>query len=152
MGFFDSLRHLLGRDDASASAEASLAWGLDEQVEKDVVNVEAGLYDRTQWVKKMKRILAGLPASEGQWAELMSDALALQLEPEFITKTQVDEFMLLVRRAVADRHFTETEHRKLDLARDLIGIPEEEAEAALRSVLAEAESFFGKAVERTDKG
>ena len=152
MGFFDSLRHLLRQHDASPPADVGLAWGLDEPVEREDVNVESGLYDRMQWLKKMKRILAGLPASEEEWAELMADSRALKLEPEFITKTQVDEFMLLVRRAVADRHFTEKEHRKLDLARDLIGIPEAEAEAALRSILAEAESFFGKSVERTDEG
>ena len=41
-----------------------------------------------------------------------------------------DEFRLLIRRAVADRKLTPQEHRKLDLARDLIGISEAEAEAA----------------------
>ena len=79
----------------------------------------------------------------------MAEARALKLDPAWVTKCQVDEFLLLVRRAVADRLFTEPEHRKLDLARDLIGIPEAEAEAVLHSIVAEAESFFGKSVEGT---
>ena len=54
---------------------------------------------------------------------------------------------MLIRQAVSDRHVTEEEHRKLDLARDLIGIPEAEAEAILHAIVAEAEAFFGKPVE-----
>ena len=77
----------------------------------------------------------------------MAEARAMNLDPDWVTRCQVDEFLLLVRRAVSDRHFTEEEHRKLDLARDLIGIPEAEAEAALHSIVAEAESFFGRPVE-----
>ena len=77
----------------------------------------------------------------------MAEARAMNFEPEWMTRCQVDEFLLLVRRAVADRHFTEEEHRKLDLARDLIGIPETEAEAALHSIVAEAEVFFGRPVD-----
>ena len=54
---------------------------------------------------------------------------------------------MLIRQAVSDRHVTEEEHRKLDLARDLIGIPEAEAESLLHAIVAEAEAFFGKPVE-----
>ena len=54
---------------------------------------------------------------------------------------------MLVRRAVADRLFTEAEHRKIDLARDLMGIPEPDAEEILHQVVVEAEKFFGGAVE-----
>ena len=71
----------------------------------------------------------------------------MEFDPAWVAKCQRDEFQLLIRCAVSDRRFTETEHRTLDLARDLIGIPEAEAEAALHAVVAEAESFFGKAVE-----
>ena len=54
---------------------------------------------------------------------------------------------MLVRRAVADRKVTEDEHQKLDLARDLIGLSEADAEAALHDIVAEAKSFFDKSVE-----
>ena len=56
---------------------------------------------------------------------------------------------MLVRRAVADRVVTEAEHRKLDFARDLLGIPDREAESILDTVVAEAETFFGKSIEGT---
>ena len=58
-----------------------------------------------------------------------------------------EEFTLLVRRVVADRVVTEAEHRKLDLARDLLEIPDAEAEAILHAVVADAEQFFGGTVE-----
>ena len=95
----------------------------------------------------MKRLLDELPASEPQWAELMSDARALNFDQDWITRSQVEEFLLLIRRAVSDRRFNEQEHRKLELARDLIGIPEAEAEAALHFIVAEAEFFFDRSVE-----
>jgi hypothetical protein len=112
-----------------------------------LVNADAGLYDQTNWLKKLKRILDGLPESRPEWDDLVAEARALNFDPDWVARSQVDEFMLLVRRAVADGVFTEPEHRKLDLARDLIGIPEAEAEAALSSIVAEAESFFGKTIE-----
>jgi hypothetical protein len=150
MGFFDSLRKALHLGAAGPpSPELAAAWGLrDDGAEAghDAAD-DASAYDRTQWHKKMKSILGELPASEPQWAELMTEARALNLDPDWVMKRQVDEFMLLIRRAVSDRHVTEQEHRKLDIARDLIGIPEAEAEAALHSVVSEAESFFGKSVE-----
>ena len=54
---------------------------------------------------------------------------------------------MLVRRAVADRVVTDAEHRKLDQARDMLGIADAEAEAILHDVVSEAETFFGKSVE-----
>jgi hypothetical protein len=54
---------------------------------------------------------------------------------------------MLVRQAVSDRHVTEDEHHKLELARDLIGLPEDKAEAILHAIVAEAEAFFGKPVD-----
>jgi hypothetical protein len=54
---------------------------------------------------------------------------------------------MLIRRAVSDRHFTEEEHRRLDQVRDLMGLPDTEAEAILHTIIAEAEAFFGKPVE-----
>ncbi len=54
---------------------------------------------------------------------------------------------MLVRRVVADRVVTEAEHRRLDLARELLDIPDPEAVAILQTVVAEAERFFGGTVE-----
>jgi adenylate kinase family enzyme len=156
MGFFDALRRVLHRDAGGpARSDLASAWGLTEDgadagpTKPSDLAADATAYDRAQWQKKMKRILDELPGSQAQWAELMAEAKALNLDPDWVTRCQIDEFMLLIRRAVSDRHFTEAEHRKLDLARDLIGIPETEAEAALNSVIAEAESFFGKSVKDT---
>ena len=151
MGFFDTLRRALGGDrPASASdptaRDLNKAWGLDEEPGSSTGPAE---YDRAQWVKKMKRILDELPASRPEWEGLMSEARALHLDPDWIMRTQVDEFLLLMRRAVADRRFTDAEHRKIDLARELIGIPEAEAEAALETVVHEAEAFFKGSVEES---
>ena len=54
---------------------------------------------------------------------------------------------LLIRKIVSDRVVTSDEHRNLDLARSLMGIPDEEAEAMLHAIAREAEAFFGGAVE-----
>ena len=156
MGFFDSLRRVLHRDASGpAAGDLAAAWGLTEDgadagpTHPGELAEDASVYDRANWLTKMKRILDELPDSKHEWAELMSESRALNLGPDWVTRSQVEEFLLLVRRAVSDRHFTEADHRKLDLARDLIGIPEAEAEAALHSIVAEAESFFGKSVEES---
>lgn len=156
MGFFDTLRRVLGSDasaDGPAASDVGAAWGLTEDgadagpTQPGDLTADASDYDRANWQNKMKRILDRLPASRHEWDELMNEARALKLDQEWVTRSQIEEFLLLVRRAVSDRQFTEEEHRKLDLARDLIGIPEAEAEAALHAVVAEAESFFGKPVD-----
>ena len=154
MGFFDTLRRALSGDHTTpVNPRLSNAWGLDGEDEPHPPTaahepaVEPGLYDRKNWQKKLKRVLEELPDSQGDWPELMSEARALNFDPDWVTRCQIEEFLLLIRRAVADRHLTEAEHRKLDLARDLIGITESEAEAALQTVMAEAEQFFGKPVE-----
>lgn len=153
MGFFDTLRRALGGHADATSAASSVpnalksAWGLDEQPASKSPPGDSHAYDRVQWQKKMKKILDELPDSRPQWTDLLTDARALNLDSDWMTQVQVEEFMLLIRRAVSDRKFTDDEHEKLDLARKLIGIPEPEAEAALRTVLAEAEAFFGKPVQ-----
>jgi hypothetical protein len=151
MGFFDALKRVLGGhaqgDQVPAPHGLARAWGLDDGAANAEGLAEASEYDRAQWLRKLKRILSGLPETRGEWPELIADAKALALDPAWIKECEREEFLLLVRRAVADRKFTEAEHRKLDLARDLIGLPEAEAEAALHSIVAEAESFFGKSVE-----
>ncbi len=64
---------------------------------------DASLYDRANWLKKMKRILNELPDSESQWTELMTEARALNFDPDWVTKSQIDEFLLLIRRSKPDR-------------------------------------------------
>ncbi len=153
MGFLETLKRVLGQRPADEAEKVKTAWGLyerpgdiDEPPRPETVD-EPVSYDREQWRKKMKRVLEGLPRTQAEWPDVVAEARALNLDPDWTTRSQVDEFLLLIRRAVSDREFTEDEHRALDLARDLIGIPEPEAEAALRAVVAEAEAFFGRSVE-----
>lgn len=156
MGFFNALRRVITDDRAAKPAfdpreiearYADDAGQADEAPLPEAAPFESGKYDRAQWAKKVKRVLDELPESRPQWDDLVAEARAMGFDPAWVNRCQVDEFMLLLRRVVADRVVTEAEHRKLDLARDLIGIPEDEAVAALDSIVAEAESFFGDKVE-----
>ena len=152
MGFFNALRRSLGGESApkytSREVEARfLGVEPDELPLSPETPFESGVYDRAQWAKKFKRVLAELPASRADWEDVAAEARAMDFDPAWVSQCGRDEFALLVRRAVADRVVTEAEHRTLDLARDLIGIPDDEAVAILHAVVAEAESFFGESVE-----
>src|ERR671921_434261 len=160
MGLFDSLRRLRHAHDGKQHDQRrrlAQLWGLDErEAFGDEATVSASGeaetsepvdYDRDQWQKKMTRILEDLPDSRDQWGPMMAEARALGFDGHWMRQAQVEEFTLLVRRAVADGVFTEKEHRLLDLARDLIGLPEAEAEALVHTIVTEAESFFGKTIE-----
>jgi len=130
------------------------AWGLerDELAERRPERTAEGTrldYDRVQWERKLKHILDELPESEPRWEPLMREARALGFDEAWARRVMTDEFALMVRRAVADRLFSERERRKLDLARYLIGLTEEEAEAITRTIVQDAESFFGEHVEGT---
>lgn len=105
-------------------------------------------YDRQQWHRKLRTLLDRLPESEDQWPDVVSDAGALGLDAAWVEDVQQQEFVLLVRRAVADRRVTPGEHRKLELARTLIGLSEEQAETILHDVVAEAEAIFGGEVDQ----
>jgi hypothetical protein len=152
MGFFDALRRTLGGDLAreitGREVEARFLG-----VDPDTLPIapespfESGAYDRAQWAKKLKRVLAELPASHPEWEDVAAEAKAMDFDPAWVAQCARDEFAFLVRRAVADRVVTEAEHRKLDLARDLLAIPDSEAETILNAIVLEAESFFGGAVE-----
>jgi hypothetical protein len=148
MGFFDTLRRVLTGEHriADLPPAPALAPG-DEKPRTDAPTPGPDVYDRVQWQKKLKRVLADLPASQSEWTSLLTEARALGFEPEWVRECQLEGFRMLIRQAVADRHVTEDEHRKLDLARDLILIPEAEAEAILHIIVDEAEAFFGKPVE-----
>ncbi len=154
MGFFDALRRSLGgQPDQGPTAREVEARFLG--VDPDTLPIaeetpfDSGDYDRAQWAKKLKRVLEGLPQTRPEWDDMAAEAKSMGFPPEWVAERSRDEFALLVRRAVADRVVTEAEHRKLDLARDLLGIPDAEAEAILNSVVAEAESFFGRSVDGT---
>jgi hypothetical protein len=129
MGFLDTLGKILGnKGDDAAAGEA---------------------YSRTLWRKKLARILDKLPESQTEWEPLLSEARSLNFDTSWVEGSLRAEFSLLLRRAVADGVVTGMEHRKLDLARDLIGMTEQEAESLLHTVAAEAEQFFGKQVKGT---
>ncbi|WP_435011168.1 hypothetical protein P12x_002466 [Tundrisphaera lichenicola] len=152
MGFLNALRRSLGGgatpEPTSREVEARfLGVDPDTLPIADGVPFDSGEYDRVQWTKKVKRVLGELPGSEAEWPDVAAEAKAMGFDPEWVKQSCLDEFTLLVRRAVSDRVVTEAEHRKLDLARDLIGIPDAEAVAILESIVADAESFFGGTVE-----
>ncbi len=154
MGFFDALRRALTGEAASKYTAREIE-AIHLGVDPDSLPIaeetpfESGEYDRAQWAKKLKRVLQGLPESRPDWDDVAAEAKAMAFDPAWMNQCLRDEFALLVRRAVADRVVTEAEHRKLDLARDLMGIPDADAEAILNGVIAEAESFFGGTVEGT---
>lgn len=155
MGFFNALRKVLGghaseNPERAPDPDLARAWGLDEAEAgpEGPRHDEPSAYDRAQWVKRLGRILGELPDSKREWADLMADAKALHFDPAWIREREQDEFRMLVRRAVADRKFTEEEHRALDQARDLMGIPVDEAVSILNTVVAEAEAFFGRSVDK----
>jgi hypothetical protein len=170
MAFLDTLGRVLRRD-PGVRADRDVdrrrlrdSWGLDdggsaspefpgEAPAADPAAMAAppvtGAYDRDQWRKKLKLILEKLPESRAHWDDHIREAGALGLDTAWVERCQREEFALLVRRAVADLGVTLQEHHKLELARSLIGLPEDEAEAVLRAIAAEAEAFFGKPVEGT---
>jgi hypothetical protein len=164
MAFFDALGRVIGggardprRENRLAEAQGVDASGPSPEypggqgVPADPAEMAsppvAGTYDREHWRRKAKRILEKLPASQSEWPTLMAEAHALKLDQDWVDRCLLDEFTLLVRHAVRDRHVTREEHSKLDLARQLIGLSEEEAVDLLHAVVAEAEAFFGKPVE-----
>lgn len=108
---------------------------------------QGAAYDRTQWRRKLARVLDQLPDSQPEWEPLLADARSLGFDPAWIKACQSEEFALIIRRAVADGILTPMEHRKLDLARDLIGLSDAEAEQTLHTIVAEAQTIFGKSIE-----
>lgn len=164
MGFFDALRQVLetGRDDRGSRGDPRLAetGGIDDSAHPEYPTGRVAAadpaemaappqttdYDRSRWRRKLSHVLDQLPGSEAQWPDLINEAGALGLDTDFIERGQREEFALMIRRAIADRHFTLQEHAKIERARVLIGLPEPEAEEILRTVVAEAEEFFGGAI------
>lgn len=152
MGFFETLRTVLADDFAGSTesrtdARKEVAGGKKSaagpgQSSDDV----ACWYDRTEWRKKLQRILDGLPQTQPEWDTLVSEARALKFDPAWVKQCEREEFLFMIRRAVSDGVVSEPDHQKLELARQLIGMPDPDAEAALRSIVAEADSIFVKPV------
>jgi hypothetical protein len=160
MGFFDALRRVLTHETHAhvpddTKMKIRHAWGLEDEPSSEEnapatpavpLSGPASAYDRSQWEKKLRKILEDLPGSELGWHDLMTEAHALELDPAWIDERQREGFAFLIRKAVSDRVVSEDDHRKLDLARKLIGLPEAEAERTLHAIMAEAEAFFGSPV------
>ncbi len=160
MAFLDTLRRVMaggeaGADELPIDRRLGEAWGInevgsgaDDTTDRPTEGTSA--FDRNQWEKKLQRVLGALPGSRGQWDDLALEAAALGFEPGWVADRHRAEFALLVRRAVADRIVTEAEHLKLELARELLGIPVPDADALLMATLDEANAFFGKPVVRDE--
>ncbi len=167
MGFFQTLGHILGgRPKLSDQQQQHLidAWKLYEETphgadsfpeasspaptggkDKNSPGAEgaaASPYDRAQWHKKVKTILEKLPESQSRWAALTAEIGPLALDADWVRQVYREEFTLLVRRAVADGVVSTEDHKKLDLARHLLGLSETEAEEILHAVIAENRSLF----------
>lgn len=108
-------------------------------------------YDRTNWRKKLRSLLDRLPESASEWGDFMADASALKFGHEWVNQCLRAEFEMLVRRAVSDRVVSPQEHQKIETARLLMNMPEAEAITVIDKVVAEAEAFFGKPVEKQDQ-
>ncbi len=155
MGFFDSLRRTLGVAPTEGlgpiNPRLAGAPGVDDEGDPAIASepepFRGSEYDRKNWRNKLKLVLDDLPDSRDRLREHLAEGLSLGIEPATLRDWTREEFTLLVRKAVSDRVVTESEHLKLDLARDLLEIPDAEAEQILHAVVADAEQFFGGTVE-----
>lgn len=149
MGFLDTLRHW-NRPDSQAPETGVADSVRSEFLKENSATTVISDYDREQWRKKLKRLLAELPASESEWEDLDQEAGSLGFGKDWIKTTSRQEFSLLIRKIVSDREVTDKEHHSLELARALLGIPDQEAEVLFHTIVAEAEAFFGKKVRGGD--
>jgi hypothetical protein len=157
MGFLSVLRGFLAdksRLDASEESRERLrdAWGLDldsEPADEPGASAPgpdadaASEFDKTQWRRKLHHIFEKYPASSGEWPRLMQEARGLRLDDAWVAEGMKDEFTMMIRALIADRRLTEEEQARLEAVRVLAGLTEEDAAALVRSVVADAERFFG---------
>jgi hypothetical protein len=160
MGFLDLLKSYFSGESAGASDDARArirdAWGLEDESSgapreassiAPTADADApSAYDVAQWRKKLRRIFEELPASQPEWAPLMTEARAYHLDGDWISERLAEEFTLLIRSVVADRLLSEDDLARIETARKLIGITEAQAETAVRAIVADAEAFFGGSV------
>lgn len=141
MGFLDALR---GWGSSHVKTEANKQKAVIDPRASETLLTD---FDREQWLRKLKRLLANLPGTEAEWVDLHQEAGSLGFPDEWVKSTSIQEFSLLVRKIVADRVVTHDEHHNLELARNSLGIPDEKAEAIFHTIVVEAEAFFGNPVE-----
>lgn len=153
MGFLGTLKKLLSAAPQWETTEAKRArlreaWGLDDaESSASAPAAEATSdYDKTQWRRKLHQVFQNLPGSRDQWTGLMTDARSLNLDQSWMDEGMAQEFEQLLRAVVADRVVSEDEQEKIEAARRLIGLSEDDAATVLRAVAAEAEAFFGAEV------
>lgn len=153
MGFLGTLKNFLSAAPQWETTEAKRvrlrkAWGLDESERAAHAPAAEATsdYDKTRWRRKLHQVFQNLPASRDQWPGLMTDAKSLNLDPSWMDAGMAEEFEQLLRAVVADRVVSEDEQEKIEVARRLIGLSEDEAATVLRAVAAEAEAFFGAEV------
>jgi hypothetical protein len=150
MRFFEVLRQLLTRDRLAEGSDDDRAEDSEEDSgssDESSESTDPQMYDRARWRKRLQRILDELPGSKPEWPDLLADARDLGLNEDWARECQVDEFLLLARRSVKDRILNDRALKRLECARQLMGLSHDEADSAIRSVVAEAEAFFGKPVE-----
>ena len=80
--------------------------GADSRASDDV----ASWYDRTEWRKKLQRILDGLPKTQPEWDTLISEARTLKLDPAWVTRCEREELNFMIRRAVRCRVLSEPQN------------------------------------------
>ena len=164
MPFFQALGKLLSggsKLDEAGRQKLVDAWHVyDERPpdlpgfpEPEVENARSGLlYDRSIWYRKLKRILSELPNSESEWPELKAEVASLGLDSEWVAGCVKAEFTMIVRRALADGVISSEEHRRIDQARRLVGLSDEESIAILNEIKTEAEEVFGARLKKSNNG
>jgi len=157
MGFLDVLKSYFSSDGVGASdddrARIRGAWGIGDKSSAAGATTEPSPdpdapspYDVEQWQKKLQRILDGLPTTEPEWASLKTEARAYKLKEDWVSRQFAEQFELLIRSVVADRVLSEDDLNRIEIARKLIGLSESQAETTVRSIVADAEAFFGRPV------
>jgi len=148
MGFLGTLKNLLSSTPTGEPTDATRerlrkAWGLDEPEAPASVPAATSDYDKSMWRRKLHQVFENLPESRDEWPGLMADARALSLDKSWMDAGMAEEFEQLLRAAVADRVISDDEQEKIEAARRLNGLSEDEAATVLRAIAAEAEEFFG---------
>jgi hypothetical protein len=104
-------------------------------------------YDRELWRRKLRRAVELYPRTQAEFAILEADEKALDLDPDWALACKREEFAWAIRRIVADRVVTPSEHDRLDEIRELLNLSEEDAAAILHGVVSDAETVFDGNIE-----
>ena len=111
MGFFDTLRRVLAgerrRPTTSSSRPTAASRDRDRRPPSrrpDRAPPAPASTTGRSGEEAQARSSTSCPARSAEWADLMAEARALGFDPDMGRQRQVEEFQLLVRRVVADRH------------------------------------------------